>query len=99
MHTLPWGIQARLLGVSLVFPSLHPVIFISFIVFLEAPLRLLWALLGTFTCRVLGVLRSAFSVHSWRSLVRLPEYLLLGAIFFSGRSQWPHKPLDPGILI
>ena len=68
-------------------------------IFLENLLRLLWEFSGSMYWRVLGVLWRDFLAHSGRSLARLPEYLLLGAILFVGRSQWPCKPLGTGLFV
>ena len=55
--------------------------------------------LGTLDWRVLGVLRRAFLAHSGHSLLRLLDYILLGAILFARRSPWPREPIGPENLV
>ena len=66
---------------------------------LEALLHLLWVFSDTLAWRVLGVLRRAFLANSGRYLPRSPDSLIIGAILFSGRAQWPREPIGPGLLV
>ena len=67
--------------------------------FMEPLIRLLWEFSGTLAWRVLGVLRSAFLAHSWHSLVRLLNSLLLGALRLSWRYQQPLELIGFGLVV
>ena len=87
MPPLYWVSQSRSIGVSFVFPGLHSIWFIGF-GFLDgvsAPSSLF-----CHQARLLDISLAFFGVCS---IVHFPNSVLLEAIIFAGRSQWPSEPI------